>query len=90
MTQNFETQGCQWYGVKKIKFIFADKENSGTSFRAHLFITSSSSYFFNKTDFKRYRFKVRAGFEVGSWLELDLVQQYFHFYVQQGSYSYVA
>ena len=26
MLQNFEMQGWQWYGVKRIKFISADKE----------------------------------------------------------------
>ena len=27
MSQNFEMQGCQWYGVKRSKSIFADMEN---------------------------------------------------------------
>ena len=34
MTRNFETQGCQWYGVKQINSIFADKGNSAARFRA--------------------------------------------------------
>ena len=33
MLQNFETQGCQWHGIKRIKSILADKENSATKFR---------------------------------------------------------
>ena len=28
---NFETQGCQWHGIKRIESIFAGKGNSGTS-----------------------------------------------------------
>ena len=34
MTRNFETLGCQWYGVKQINSIFADKGNSAARFRA--------------------------------------------------------
>ena len=34
MSQNFDTQGCQWYGVKRIKSIFADKGNCETRFEA--------------------------------------------------------
>ena len=30
--QNFKTLGCQWYAVKRIESIFADKGNSGTRF----------------------------------------------------------
>ena len=30
MSPKFETQGCQWYGVKQINSIFADKRNSET------------------------------------------------------------
>ena len=45
-----------WYGVKRIKSIFADKWNSGTRFGA-LFITSSyCCHFFNKTDLEQYLF----------------------------------
>ena len=47
-----------WYGVKQIKFIFADKGNSGITEQSlrHdvLFITASSSRFFNKTDLEQY------------------------------------
>ena len=34
MSQKFETQYCQWCGVKGIKSIFADKANSETRFGA--------------------------------------------------------
>ena len=56
MSQKFEIQGFQ-YGTesKRIKSIFEDKGKSGTRF-GHLFITSSSSYFFNKADLKLYFF----------------------------------
>ena len=37
MLPNFETQDCQWCGVKRIKLFFADKRNSGTRFGAHLY-----------------------------------------------------
>ena len=54
---NFKTQGCQWYGAKRIKSGFADKENSGTRFIGHIYIASSSSHFFSKTDLKHYLLK---------------------------------
>ena len=38
MSQNFETQGCQWYGVKRIKSSFANKRNMEQGL-GHLFIT---------------------------------------------------
>ena len=44
MSRKFETQSCQWYGVKRTKFIFADKGNSATRFveqGTDVFITSS-------------------------------------------------
>ena len=50
MSQNCKMQGCQWYGVKRIKSIFPKKGNVGKGFEHH-FITSSSSHVFNKTDF---------------------------------------
>ena len=56
MARNFETQGCQWYRLTQIRSIFADKGNNGTRLQ-HLFITSSSSHFFNKPDVEQYLFK---------------------------------
>ena len=58
-SQKFKMQGCQWYGVKGIKFICLDKGKSSTRL-GHLFITSStsSSYFFNKTNLEQYLYKV--------------------------------
>ena len=38
MSRKFETHGCQWYGVKRIKSSFADKGNSGTRFGAPLLL----------------------------------------------------
>ena len=49
MSRNFKTQGCQWDGVKRIKFIFTDKENSKIRFGAPLSVLSSS-HSINKTD----------------------------------------
>ena len=57
---NFESQDCQWYGVKRIS-IFVDMEISATRF-VDLFITSNSSYFFNKTDLEKYLFKMAIFF----------------------------
>ena len=37
MSRNFETQGCHWYKIKRIKFILADSGNSGKRFGASLF-----------------------------------------------------
>ena len=54
--QNFETQVCQWYGVKRIKSIFADK-GIGEKDLGHFIITSNGSLFFNKIDFEQYLFE---------------------------------
>ena len=35
--RNFETQVCEWYGIKRIKFIFVDKGNSETRFEPPLY-----------------------------------------------------
>ena len=43
MSRNFETQGCQWYGVNEIKYIFANKGNSGTRFRVPLYYLTAVS-----------------------------------------------
>ena len=59
MTWKFKTQRCQWFGVKRIISIFADKGNRGTNL-GNLLITSSSPRFFNKTDLEQYLFKNRA------------------------------
>ena len=32
MSRNFKTQGCQWYGIKRIKSIFADKSSGRARF----------------------------------------------------------
>ena len=53
MSWKFETQGCQWPGVKRIKSIFTDKQNVEQAL-AHLYITSSSSNVWNKTDLEKY------------------------------------
>ena len=37
MSQKFETQGCQWHGVKQIKYIFTDEGNSRTRIGATLY-----------------------------------------------------
>ena len=55
MSQNCEMQSRQWYGVKRINHVFANKGNCGKSL-GHIFITSSRSHFFNKTDFEQYLF----------------------------------
>ena len=49
-SRNFETHGCQWYGVKQIKCFFADKGNCGPMFRATLYYLKYS--FFYKIDFE--------------------------------------
>ena len=45
--------GCQWYGVKRIKSIFSKKEIVEHSLE-HVFVTSSSTSFLNKTNFEPY------------------------------------
>ena len=37
MSRNFGTQGCELYGVKRIKHIVVEKENNGGMFEAPLF-----------------------------------------------------
>ena len=37
MSRNFETLGCQRYGVKRMKFILAHKGNGGKSYGAPLY-----------------------------------------------------
>ena len=44
-------QDSQWYESNGLNCVFANKGNRRKSLR-HLFITKSSSHFFNKTDFK--------------------------------------
>ena len=58
MSQNFEMQNRQcWYEDKRIKYIFADKGNSGTRLGAPLYyLKYSSLFFFNKTDFEQFLF----------------------------------
>ena len=49
-------QGCQEYGVKRIKKFFANKGTVEKDL-GHLFITTSNSHFFNKSDFEQYFFE---------------------------------
>ena len=42
-----------WYGVEQIKYVFADKENSETSFRTPVYYLKWF-HFFNKTEFQQY------------------------------------
>ena len=56
MSQNQKMQGCQRYGVQRIKAFFANKKSSEKGL-GHLFIASSSSHFFKKTVFKQYLFE---------------------------------
>ena len=51
MSRKFKTEGCKWYGVKRIKCIVADKMNEQDL--RDLFITSSSFHFLTKTDLKQ-------------------------------------
>ena len=44
MVRNFETQVCQWYGVIRIKSIFADEANSGIRFGAPLYYLKQFSF----------------------------------------------
>ena len=37
MSRKLETQSRQWYGVKRIKFVFANKRNSKTRFGVRLY-----------------------------------------------------
>ena len=37
MSPNFEIQSYQWYGVKRVKFIYADMGNSGIRFGTPLY-----------------------------------------------------
>ena len=65
MSRNFETQVCQWYGVKQIKSFFADKGYVVKQGLGHLFITLNSSHFYNKTDLQQYFFKPKLIFGLG-------------------------
>ena len=54
MSRKLETQGGQWYGVKRIKSIFADRGRVEQGL-GHLFIASSSSFcFFNNTNLEQF------------------------------------
>ena len=68
MSQKFKMQGCQWYGVKWIKSIFANKGIVEQGLR-QLFITSSGSYFFHKADLEqnRYLLKINSVMTVLVW-----------------------
>ena len=56
MSQYCEMQGCQCYGVKRIKLYFR-KQGIVEKSLGYRFITLSSSHFINKTDFEQYFFK---------------------------------
>ena len=45
MTQNFETQGCEWYVVKRINLSLDEKNSGKRSGLGNLFVITSSSYF---------------------------------------------
>ena len=53
MLRNSEKQGCQWYGLN----LFVRIRGIAHQGFGHLFITSSSSHFFNKTHHEQYLFK---------------------------------
>ena len=57
MSLNCKMQVCQWNGVKRIKIVFSQISGIVEKDFGYLFITSSSSHFFNKTDAKQYLFK---------------------------------
>ena len=61
MSRNFERLGCQWCGVKRIKFTYLGKKGIEHPRLVHF-------YFFNKTDFEHYLFNT----VVGSHLECSL------------------
>ena len=57
MLRKFETHGYQFYGVKQIKRIFADKGNYIVEQgMVHLFIILSRTRFFNKTNLEQHLF----------------------------------
>ena len=62
--RNYKMQSCQWYRVKRTKTSFANKGNCGKRF-GHLFIISSSSHFFNKTDFEQLSLEVWVQYSGG-------------------------
>ena len=58
ITRNCDKRGCQSYGVKQIKYIFANKKNySGTRFGVFFIVSSSSSYLFFKANIEKCLFK---------------------------------
>ena len=57
MSQKFETQNCQWYGVKRIKSIFVDKGRVEQGLGQIFIILRNSFHFFNKIYFEQYLFK---------------------------------
>ena len=63
MLHNCEMQGCQWYGIKRIKSHFREKEKYGKTF-------SSNFHFFKETDFQQYQFNENV---LGIELQMTLV-----------------
>ena len=66
MSQSCEKQDCQWYGVNGLNRIFL-KKGMVEKDLGHILFISSSSVFFNKTDFEKSLFeatlKPRGGVE---------------------------
>ena len=60
MSRKFETQGCQWYKIKRTKSSFVDKGNGETRFEAPLYYLMYSSCHFNTPDLEQYIFKKNA------------------------------
>ena len=51
-----------WYVVKRIKSVFADKENSETRFEIPLCYLKYSTHFFNIIELEQYLFKTNIGY----------------------------
>ena len=45
--------------VKLIKSYYREQKNCSKKFQGNLFVTSSSSHFFNKTNFEQYLFNMK-------------------------------
>ena len=60
MSQNFEMQGCLWYESNGLNLILQTREIVRKGL-GHVFITSSSSHFFNQSYVKPYLFKFGPG-----------------------------
>ena len=79
MSQNCKMQGCKRYWVNGLNCILriigiVEKELH------YLFITSSSSHFFNKADFEQYLLSPRPNF-FSRWNALELGQYFWVFWI---------